>query len=287
MQHVDIWKCFIYLAIKALSFIVSTYTSDETSNALLSNITTQKQTEQCRQFICTLLINYHFKNTHKPSLLLLCLTTGFQICIFFLKSMYMFFSTFSLSTSHSKQRLELATLPTDLCVKRVYSNMLTSTKSTGGRGAAGMSQEDEDEGFKFQLNGRLLGHHADMNLHYPLMANQWDHSEIWQEDCERRAPNNVRKRAELSDSKSSLIRFLLANTGQQGRHTWVCEEGLFFIKWYFQEFQYNSTGSITDAHSTVSAAGVKLAAKHIQLHYCSNGPTVPTDSSGFGLEGDE
>lgn len=165
--------------------------------------------------------------------------------------------------------------------------MLTSTKSTGGRGAADMSQEDEDEGFRFQLNGRLLGHHADMNLHYPLMRNQWNHSKIRQEDCERRVPNNVRKRAELSDSKSSLIRFLLANTGQQGRHTWVCEEGLFFIKWYFQEFKYNSTGSITDAHSMVSVAGVKLAATHIQLHYCSNGPTVPTDLSGFGLVGDE
>lgn len=179
--------------------------------------------------------------------------------------MYNFFSTFSWSslTSHSKQRLELATLPTDQCVKRVYSNTLMSTKSTGGRGAADMSQEDKDEGFKFQLNGRLLGHHADMNLHYPLMRNQWNHSERWQEDCERRVPNNVR--AELSDSKSSLIRFLLANTGQQGRHTWVCEEGLFFIKWYFQEFKYNSTGSITDAHSMVSVAGVKLAAKHIQL----------------------
>lgn len=214
-------------------------------------------------------------------MLLLCLTTGFQICIFLV---YVhFFSTFSFSslTSHSKQRLELATLPTDQCVKRVYSNMLTSTKSTGGRGAADVSRGDKDEGFKFQLNGRLLGHHADMNLHYPLMWNQWNHSEIWQEDCERRAPN-VRKRAELSDSKSSLILFLLANTGQQGRHTRVCEEGLFFIKWYFQEFKYNGTGSITDAHSMMSVAGVKLAAKHIRLHNCSNGPT---DLSGFGLVG--
>lgn len=202
---------------------------------------------------------------------------------FFFIYVQFFSPTFSSSlTSHSKQRLELAT---DQCVKRVYSNMLTGTKSTGGRGAADMSQEDEDESFRFQLNGRLLGHHADMNLHYPLMRNQWNHSKIRQEDCERRAPDNVRKRAEPSDSKSSLIRFPLANTGQQGRHTWVCEEGLFFIKWYFQEFKYNSTGSTTDAHSMVSVAGVKLAAKHIRLHYCSNGPTVPTGSSGFGLVG--
>lgn len=41
--------------------------------------------------------------------------------------------------------LELATLPTDQCVKRVYSNMLTSTKSTGGQGAADVSQEEEDD----------------------------------------------------------------------------------------------------------------------------------------------
>lgn len=80
-----------YLAIKALLFLVFIYTSDEMFNELyfpfvslnMSNITTQKQTEYYRQYICILLINYHLKNTHKPYFLLLFLTTGFQICIFF------------------------------------------------------------------------------------------------------------------------------------------------------------------------------------------------------------
>lgn len=95
-------------------------------------------------YIWILLINYHLKNTHKPSFLLLCLTTGFQRCIFLI---YVhIFEAFSLSsTSHSKQMLELATLPTDRHVKRVYSNMLTSTKSTEGEEAADVSQEEEED----------------------------------------------------------------------------------------------------------------------------------------------
>lgn len=37
----------------------------------------------------------------------------------------------------------------------------------------------------------------------------------------------------------------------------------------------------------VSVAGVKLAAKHVQLHNCSAMGKPPTDLSGFGLARDE
>lgn len=112
-------------------------------------------------------------------------------------------------------------------------------------------------------------------------------------DCDRRAPNQFHNEvtAQLREKhwskKLLLIRFLLTNTGQQGRHTRVWKEGLFFIKWYFQELKYNSTGRVIDTHSMVSVAGVKLAAKHVQLHNCSAMGKLPTDLWGFGLARDE
>lgn len=170
-------------------------------------------------------------------------------------------------TSHLKQRLELATLPTDQCVKRVYSNMLTSTKSTGGQGAADVSQEEEDdEGLRSgsQAPPRLsCKHEPSFSTNEKTVKPQWDIRIV----TEGLQISSI-TRSNWS-KKLSLIRFLLTNTGQQGRHTRVRKEGLFFKKWYFQELKYNSTGRVIDTHSMVSVAGVKLAAKHVQLHNCS------------------
>lgn len=71
-------------------------------------------------------------------------------------------------------------------------------------------------------------------------------------DCDRRAPNKFHNKVTGTWSekhrfkKLPLIRLLLTNTGQQGQHTRVWKEGLFFRKWDFQAFKYISTGRVID-----------------------------------------
>lgn len=179
---------------------------------------------------------------------------------------------FSLSsTSHSKQRLELATFPTDRRVKRVYSNMLTSTKSTGGRGAADVSQEEEeDEGLhsSSQAPPQLSCKHEPSFFTYEKTVKpQWDIRIV----TEGFQINFTEWKTRIQNAVVDPIppdwhwAARPAHTGLEGG--FILYKMIFFKSWN-TIVQVGRYRGCRGTHSMVSVAGVKLAAKHVQLHNC-------------------
>lgn len=133
----------------------------------MSNITTQKQTEYYRLYICILLINYHLKNTHKPFFSPPVSDYWFSN-IFFLNLCTHFLNIFIIDITF-KTKVRISNF--QLISVWVYSNMLTSTKSTGGREAADVSREEEEDEGLSPSSQEPPWFHANMNLHFPPMRN--------------------------------------------------------------------------------------------------------------------